>query len=782
MAFLVDVKTPILLIKKIMTENYTIWGGSYNPIVPVEHGVIQVEWVRLLEQIDPDIVYHSESVNPDELRKAGLRVYPRSYEIIPENGMLNLPGVNPLAFIDTFFRHELTERRHVSVPYFLHGFDHMLREFLALNFGVRPLFIEDDMYLQEVRKVAIYDGNVETALSLMWSQIGFRVNLLCESYLGNEVFRAETYRATEFELIVYDEDNSFQDLLYFWNRKLFQKPSKKQLQFAVSIAELEAVISDNFFHEALSRNAGEGKVQICSNSITREEISVILKKAAPKNLHVEFEIIDAAVFPYPHKQTDLAYKPRWIKTLLKGHEDYIALVDYPLSDPIRLDGEYELDSRINNSGDAALNEFLFPYHTVLKRIVTEIPARVNRYNALSFHVDSQTRGIDIRIPVISDIIKSRIQARCVAGKLEYTKGLVQTNVSGAGLLLSAFMKLFNDDWSLVSNYALDKFWLEVFTGISRYQKIKQTWQLGDASSVDKSNISSKLEQGNGLFSYKDLQHQLKCIYNLFHIEIADKGKDKESRYIVSDMNAFISERYKEDNKSILEAMDFFVASEVIFIGLKVKCHNCGSNLWYPLKELSNSMTCRGCSFGIKPIAESPFYYKVNDTILNNLMSDPVKRTKSYGGNYIVLEVLNRLRDHHPDFPVTAFGFSPSLDIYLNHDDFKKTDLDIVALQNGRLIVGEAKMNASEFDAKQIKQLIWIANQIQPEVILLAYKDGKLIEEILEEVRNGIVHPHIDVQAMTVGDSWFHFGAMFGLSKLLPKDEPNKELRLTDPNV
>ena len=127
--------------------------------------------------LDPDIIYHSSSVDPRALQNVGLKIYPRKFGRIPDNGILNLPGVNPYTFIDTFFKYNLGERRHVSLPHFLHGLSHVLKDFFLLNFGVRELYAEDDEYLQEIRKIPIYDGNIDSALSKMWSQSGFMQNL-----------------------------------------------------------------------------------------------------------------------------------------------------------------------------------------------------------------------------------------------------------------------------------------------------------------------------------------------------------------------------------------------------------------------------------------------------------------------------------------------------------------------------------------------------------------------------------------------------------------------------
>lgn len=549
-AFLVDNDTPIALIKKIMTDNYRIWGGTYNPIIPVHDNVIEKKWVEMLGQIDPDIIYHSPTVNARKLQENGIKVYPRVYITIPENSLLNLPGVNPLTFIDHFFKYNLAERHHVHLPYFNPGFDHILKNLLALNFGVRELSIEDDEYLQVIRKHCIYEGNIEKALSETWSQIGFMQNLLCESYLGNEILQAERWQVEHFELIIYDEDNSFNDLIYYWNRRLYQNPSLKYRQIAVSKAEFEQVANDPFFHNILSHNSGQDHIYVTSRSLTEEELSTIIALCDTTSFRVALKIAPTADFPEKFTKANHFNQQYWIKTLLQANEGFINIREYPIGDHIRLKGNFEIDIRINNSGSWQHSAFRFPYHTLLRKNISDVPARVNSYNALSFQVDSSLRGIDLQLPPIAEMLRSRVQIRDIAGQIKLPQGLKQCPQSDAGLLLSAFMELFNNDWFFVRQFALDKFWLKIFTGTGIYNKIKQVWQLEDRllSETDdkkfKNNLYGQLEKGDGLFSYKDLQHELKCIYNKYADELAAKGEDLEEGYVVSDKNGFIRGHYQ----------------------------------------------------------------------------------------------------------------------------------------------------------------------------------------------------------------------------------------------
>jgi|GEM_PF-3394347 len=429
--------------------------------------------------------------------------------------------------------------------------------------------------------------------------------------------------------------------------------------------------------------------------------------------------------------------------------------------------------------------FLFPYHTLLSGKISDVPARVNRFHGLSFHMLPHMRGIDLRLPAIMDIIYSRIQIQNIAGTFHYPSGLIKSNPSRAGLLLSTMMKLFEGDWNIVRQRVLDKFWLEALTGNGNYKEVEMKWDLGASYGREKKGkqvIDSRLGKGDGLFCLKDLYQELECIYHEYAGDIHPLYKHHVDDFQVAGMNDWVKERYQEDQQNILHSLNYFVKCEALFIGIKVACGNCGSNLWYSLQELSHRMICRGCTTGVVPKAESVYYYKVNDTILNNLMSDPVKRLKAYGGNYLVLKVLDFLRDPVVNKNSPSFGYCPSLDIFLQGETFSKTDLDIIALQDGKLIVGEAKMNANDFNKQQIDQLIWIGNEIRPDVLLLAYQDGKLKETVLEKIRLGLKTPNVSVKELKTKLTSFQFGVMKCLSAKTetikkPRDSVEKQAKI-----
>ncbi|HMI01889.1 MAG TPA: hypothetical protein VK541_05370 [Pedobacter sp.] len=775
-AFLVDRSFESKNLAKLIADNYDLWGGSYNPIIPVSDSQVEENWVGILEQVDPDLVYYSEGIALELLKEQAIDIHPREYKELQANRIWNFQGVNAYAFLEEYFKAS-SERRHISLAYYAHNLDHHMCTFYGLNFGVRPHYVEDQRYVQDFNTAWIGAENIDQILSQMYSRYWYSKNLLSGMMVTNEILNAENaWSANNFELVIYEGDDCFDDLLYFWNRKVYQTPGKKICQMIVSISELDELKNNPFFLSTLKQISEETTVDLSSRSLDKEHLEKIKDTFNALGNGIKLNVKAKATFPYAFEQIRQVDDTDWIKTLIKGDEDFI---DIRNQGPVALNqatGTYELDIRIIQDKNRDVNKIKFPYNYLLRKSVSSTPGRVNRLHDLSFSINHTVHGIDIRVPETEEILSSRIQIRHVAGTLERTEGLISASISDAGTKLSAFLKLFKGDWNLIRRDVMDKFWLEAFTGTSGYKSVEalltdqndRTDQPRDQAKVEPEILCSKVLKGNGIFSLKDLEYELKLIYYKYQDKIGENFQDSD----LSLTDEFIATAVKEESdKDLLPTLDSFVELEAIFIGLNVKCPHCSSRLWYPLKELSHRMNCRGCDHPVSPQAESEFYYRVNDVILNNLMSDPVKRTKEFYGNYVVLKTLEDLRSDIEN-AYSSFGFSPSLDIeYVinpeaGEDNQVKamTDVDIVALQSGKLVLGEAKVQAKAFKGDQIKQLIWIGRHIKPDVLLLAYKEGEIGDEKLEQIRTGIGDKRIKIVAHKISEPWFQFGHLFGIPR------------------
>jgi predicted transposase YbfD/YdcC len=159
---------------------------------------------------------------------------------------------------------------------------------------------------------------------------------------------------------------------------------------------------------------------------------------------------------------------------------------------------------------------------------------------------------------------------------------------------------------------------------------------------------------------------------------------------------------------------------VFLQGFKLKCPRCSSISWYHLREVGSKVNCKGCLEDFNMPIESSFSYRLNDLIKNNIFQSKTQRD----GNLTVIRTLislNLRRGYH------SFEYSPQINLYDDHHSKKPAnEIDIVALVDGKLVVGEAKHDSKEFSSnshKSLNSLIEVCDAIFPDkVILSCYKD------------------------------------------------------------
>jgi len=67
LAFLLDPENcPPELLDTLFQTNYDLWGGRFNPLIPVRKGVISDGYWALLRYVDPDII-HTHTALPEAL-------------------------------------------------------------------------------------------------------------------------------------------------------------------------------------------------------------------------------------------------------------------------------------------------------------------------------------------------------------------------------------------------------------------------------------------------------------------------------------------------------------------------------------------------------------------------------------------------------------------------------------------------------------------------------------------------------------------------------------------
>jgi len=155
-----------------------------------------------------------------------------------------------------------------------------------------------------------------------------------------------------------------------------------------------------------------------------------------------------------------------------------------------------------------------------------------------------------------------------------------------------------------------------------------------------------------------------------------------------------------------EGLGELVERGVLQMGCKLECDHCGSISWYPVVDMAPKVKCTGClsAFSLRP--EPKWSYRVNALVANALRRD---------GILAVLEALDSLKEP----PSAGFAWVPSLDVFEADSRIPYTDLDLVVLRDGRLLIGEVKSSPMGFDDDTVRKLGDVAEDVEPDEVIFA---------------------------------------------------------------
>src|SRR5664280_2104279 len=92
LAFLVDLEAcPPELLDALFEVNYGLWGGRFNPIVPVCKGDIDEAFWSLLRYVDPDLVYTYTPLTRTTIDRIDQEIVPWRIEAHPAHLAATLP-------------------------------------------------------------------------------------------------------------------------------------------------------------------------------------------------------------------------------------------------------------------------------------------------------------------------------------------------------------------------------------------------------------------------------------------------------------------------------------------------------------------------------------------------------------------------------------------------------------------------------------------------------------------------------------------------------------------
>lgn len=223
--------------------------------------------------------------------------------------------------------------------------------------------------------------------------------------------------------------------------------------------------------------------------------------------------------------------------------------------------------------------------------------------------------------------------------------------------------------------------------------------------------------------FKDETHRK--IFDQFLLKKNNKD-DQEIIFLEADRRAYLSfkaiKRNCDSKESPVELIDQLIAKDILKRGLIFQCSRCRRSAWYDLADVSKEFKCKRCDYvqefyhnNWKNPDEPRWYYHLVETVY--LFYD--------SNSHITALALDKLRQESK----VAFHYICESDIINVLDDNKKKELDILAISDGEIIIGECKNTKPV--AGDITKYITLFNKlaIKPSRFVLATTEDSVSPEV-----------------------------------------------------
>ncbi len=677
--FFIDINYPYEKLIKLIHLNQRQWGGRCNPIVPVKDRVIVEGYLDVIKHYDPDYIFYSNDVDPEVIQKLCFFNPVGYYNLDKEPRDEDILGVDALYFVSQFDHHY-----SILMPEGLYRTESPLLEFYQTNFGLTSnISIGEDKIAKHLNQIKITTDNFSTLNQIIYEHKPVIQSLLSKRDLNTKILRSNGHsRYDSSEIVIAKDKTTTVDLLYYWNRQLFECHHVVYL----TVDELLLMASDKYFGAVLSDLSRDNVIEIVSLTLTKEDIKRLIDEhlrpiITYKNIHHK----EVSHFPFTVLDDRGLHEREYgeqpvVQTLFS--KDNLLFIP-PLSFTEKVDfypQKWTIDIEMNQLNKPGTKSLQFPLTTDIRYIVGEANGRINRRRNISFFVHNQqndSRTVKMNIPDFNLLLHQLIKHPIFQGIVSDTK-YIEIGPHDSSNRMNSFIRTFNSDFNIIDNFFKDKFWVDIFDDLCKSEKAA-----GDS------------------ISFPEI---LKRCIKIYEENVAPLSQKEESLANAENLSLGL--------QRILKTL---CELGVFLQGFKLKCSHCSSIFWYHLKEANSKINCKGCLEDFNMPVEVPFSYKLNDLIKNNIFQSKTQRD----GNLTVIRTLIHLglRSHR------SFEYSHQLNLY---DDYRTrkpaNEIDVVALVDGKLVIGEAKHNSKEFGAnsnKSLNSLIEVAKDIRPDKLILS---------------------------------------------------------------
>jgi hypothetical protein len=714
--FFIKDSYPLDQLKNLIVKNLTFWGGRTNPIISVSQTGITPEWQKLLQYYDPDYCYFSAGIDKDSIKNLCDQYQLNPTEIYElDERLSDLHGVHYANLMP------LLPRMRIPNVYNLFGIESPLYDYYKLNF-----FVDDTLPVNEMGYSHITNEWLFKAHELLLVNKGnfSRVNEILGRADCNNITKLSEMNSAEgklrllhpefhgFELVIAKDDAGFDELLYHWNKRLYDIYCDEVLTLFLTETDLKDLLEDKNFKAVLKKLSGQHLgIKVVSFSLADDALQGIIDQLTNYTEYNRFEIKRVSNFPYEVRDRQglsqqRVYERETAQVILKS-QPFVFIP--PLSFSVELKPTMPL-----YGCDIKISEILGPFNKSLRfplkfnsDIMMQTNSRVNKRREISIAVNSDlhTKGkLNLKIIDFYYVVSMAITSPKITGTTGMRSIYSNIRYSDSSNRLAHFLKLFNNDFAFLQDFLHDKFWNDLFL------------ELTDNARTEGDTITF---------------HEIfeRCYKIMVSIGKVFETKE-ESRFNIENLQLGL--------KNMLQILS---VHKIFLPGFVIKCEHCASKIWYSINETKELFVCKGCSNKNHFRAENPIAYKLNNLVKNNYGMKSAKGVFVPDGNMTAIRTLLHLWNK----AINSFQYLPQIDIYETPGNPKPmTDLDIVAMSAGTFYIGECKHTSDLFfdsGNKSLLNLIKIASDSKPDKIILACSND--VNGKLEKAAKFIRHHMVD---------------------------------------
>jgi hypothetical protein len=178
--------------------------------------------------------------------------------------------------------------------------------------------------------------------------------------------------------------------------------------------------------------------------------------------------------------------------------------------------------------------------------------------------------------------------------------------------------------------------------------------------------------------------------------------------VVSVRMGSLSRKKRDDNVAFInQTIEELIKNGAIHSGYVLDCSHCGLEEWYPIDEVTETYRCRRC-LSTQPRPLSPLvHFRLNEALY-----------QAYASNFLVpIQTLKVLMQSSR----ASFIFCPQ--IKLDVADVHSPELDIVAIQDGEITIGEAT-SKNKIQKTRVYNIGEIAQKIQARRVIFSTTNRK----------------------------------------------------------